>query len=219
MERRVGVRLCVISLICCERDERSQRTFGLTFWRIPVQTILLATVANELHSVLLRAFVRLREISASASASAPQILITANSFLPIRRDRISSFPAARSKNHCSAAFFFSGIGNGKLSAPTIRISDPSGILRQRCITPYAAANASIEALSSWHRPIDNLFRFRTEDCQRRVLVSRLGCFHHRITRVLGGSEEFVEGLLELLQAARGITSAKSRNRSSRNSAY
>src|SRR5580704_9636610 len=52
--------------------------------------------------------------SASASASAPQMSMTANSFRPIRRDRISSLPAAVSKNHCPLAFFFRGIGNGKI---------------------------------------------------------------------------------------------------------
>jgi type II secretory pathway component PulF len=49
-----------------------------------------------------------REAHAAIAVSSP---------LPMRRARISSFPAGVSKYHCPEGFLARGIGNGKLSAP------------------------------------------------------------------------------------------------------
>src|SRR6516162_391900 len=78
--------------------------------------------------------------------------ITASSFRPTRRLRISSLPAAVSKNHRPSLFFFRGIGKGKLSAPTTSTCDPSSILRQRCIASYRLTNAVTAFLSCTGSP-------------------------------------------------------------------
>src|SRR5580658_4103002 len=73
--------------------------------------------------------------------------MAANSLRPIRRARISSFPATVSKNQRPSPFCFSGMGKGKLSTPSTRICDLSSILRQRFMVPYAATKASAVSLS------------------------------------------------------------------------
>src|SRR5882762_1195762 len=55
MKGRRCVLLCVVSFVSCECHQRPERAFGLTFWRLPVQAVLLPSVANELQSELLRA--------------------------------------------------------------------------------------------------------------------------------------------------------------------
>src|SRR5215469_14577921 len=81
-----------------------------------------------------------------------QAFMVASSFRPIRRARISCFPACVSKNHRPAAFFLSGTGKGKLSAPTSKISVPSSILRKRCMAVYFAEKALTTFLSSTGSP-------------------------------------------------------------------
>ena len=152
-----------------ERRQRPQRASGLAFRRLPVQAVLLARVTYELHSVLLLGF-RHRGAGRSTRPERPpprpQTSMIASSFRPIRRDRISSFPAAVSKNHCPPSFFFSGIGKAKLSAPTSRIWPPSDslapavhrpILRRECVGDGLVLHGIARG--------DNLFRIRTENCQ------------------------------------------------------
>ena len=55
MESCVRVRLYAITFVGGKCRHRSQRTSGLALWRLPIQTVLLPRVADELHSVLLRA--------------------------------------------------------------------------------------------------------------------------------------------------------------------
>src|ERR1700689_1152462 len=55
MERRVGVRLYVVSFIGRESRKGPKRTFFLAFSRFPVQAVLLALVADKLQSELMRA--------------------------------------------------------------------------------------------------------------------------------------------------------------------
>ena len=57
MERHMRIRLQAISFVGGECRQWPERAFGLTFRRLPVQTVLLAGVTDELHSELVRASV------------------------------------------------------------------------------------------------------------------------------------------------------------------
>ena len=135
MEWCVRLWLYAISFSGCERRQRSERTCRLAVRRLPVQAILLARVADELRRRIVSSL-RHREggeVLRLAFATAPQTSIIASSFRPTRRFRTSSLPAAISKNHCPSAFFFSGIGKGKLSAPT---KQDSSTIRQLAPTVH-----------------------------------------------------------------------------------
>src|SRR5580765_4644881 len=54
MERPV-VGVCAVAFVGCECHQRPERASRLALWRLPVQTILLAGIAEEIQSVLLRA--------------------------------------------------------------------------------------------------------------------------------------------------------------------
>src|SRR5271166_3705142 len=106
--------------------------------------------------------------------------IAASSLSPIRRERISSFPAAVSKYHCPALFFLSGIGKGLLSAPTTSTSLPSVCWRQR----FMAAIGGYEILEICLvlRGIsgkDDVLRSRTEDRDQCVVIAGLRRLHQR----------------------------------------
>src|SRR6266851_1638441 len=65
--------------------------------------------------------------------------MAASSFLPMRRNTISSLPAAVSKYH-EPFFFTKEIGNGQFSAPTTRVTVPFGSVTNRCISWYLTTN-------------------------------------------------------------------------------
>jgi hypothetical protein len=55
VESCVWVRLYGITFVGSKCRHRLKRTSGLALWRLPIQPVLFARVADELHSVLLRA--------------------------------------------------------------------------------------------------------------------------------------------------------------------
>ncbi len=145
------VRLDSKSLFGGECHQRSQRAGRRTLRRLPVQTVLLASIADEFLRVLLHAAMLLSEVLGLGVRQCfayvdGHDLVAADAtgddlFFPRRRVEV---PLARRELLQR---------NGKrLSAPTSSISLPSGSVRQRFITPYACTNPSIEALSSFASP-------------------------------------------------------------------
>jgi hypothetical protein len=104
------VRVNFIPFLGGEGRQRPERAFGLAFWRLPVQTLLLAGVTDELQSVLFRAsvIVTLGKVL-GLSIGECSTNIDDCQFIPTNA-AIQNFilPATVSKNHCPVLFFFSG---------------------------------------------------------------------------------------------------------------
>src|SRR6267142_1893870 len=86
-----------------------------------------------------------------ASTNSRHASTAASSFLPMRRNRISSLPATVSKYH-EPLFFTKGIGNGQFSAPTTRVMAPFGSVTNRCISWYLTTKLARVSESSTGSP-------------------------------------------------------------------
>ncbi len=81
--------------------------------------------------------------------------MAASSFSPMRRNRISSLPASVSK-YQEPRLFTKGIGNGQFSAPTTRVTAPSGSVTNRCISWYLTTKAARASASSVGSPDERI---------------------------------------------------------------
>src|SRR6266850_3302296 len=86
-----------------------------------------------------------------ASTKSRHASMAASSFLPMRRNRISSLPAIVSKYH-KPLFFTKGIGNGQFSAPMTRVTVLFGSVTNRCISWYLTTKLARVSESSTGSP-------------------------------------------------------------------
>src|SRR3979411_1342042 len=87
----------------------------------------------------------------SASTNSRHASIAASSFLPIRRNTISSLPSDVSK-YQEPWLFTKGIGNGQFSAPITSVTSPFGSVTNRCISWYLVTNPTRTSESSIGSP-------------------------------------------------------------------
>src|SRR6266849_10518224 len=88
-----------------------------------------------------------------ASTKSRHASVAASSFLPMRRNTISSLPAAVSKDH-EPWPLTRGIGNGQFSAPTTRVTVPFASVTNRCISWYLTTKPTRASASSVGSPDD-----------------------------------------------------------------
>src|SRR5208282_3093199 len=173
MERRAGVRLCAVSFIGRECRQRPERAFGLTFGRFPVQTVLLACVADELQRELMRASVIVTLVVVlGLSIGQRSAHVDDCQFIPADAARQNLILSCnRVEKPLPASILLQRDRKGKIIC-----SDQQDLGLVGHLPP--AVHYRIGCHKCVHGSLilngiareDDIFRFRAEDCQKRILI-------------------------------------------------